>query len=95
MKKVLVVCGAGIATSTVVLEKLKTFLEENQLTSKVHLIQASAVEVNNLIDEIDFIVTTTQLSDSITKPIIKAMSLLTGINTQKFYDQFLLNLNSD
>jgi PTS system galactitol-specific IIB component len=85
-KKVLVICGTGVATSTVVMGKLKDFLKEKNID--VNLTQAKVSDVLNQADEYDVIVSTTLVPDSLKSKVISAVPLLTGMNRDKFYEEF-------
>lgn len=49
--------------------------------------QAKATEVASLADNVDFIVSTTPISASVTKPVIKGLPFLTGIGKDKTLDE--------
>ncbi len=49
--------------------------------------QAKATEVASLADNVDFIVSTTPISASVTKPVIKGLPFLTGIGKDQVLDQ--------
>lgn len=76
MKKVLVACGTGIATSTVVTVKMKEALEKAGI--KAELIQCKVSEIESKIHGVDLVVTTTAYTHP-TIPVIRALSFLTGI----------------
>jgi PTS system galactitol-specific IIB component len=80
-KVVLVACGTGIATSTVVTKKVEDLIKENNLNARV--IQCKMLEVPGYEDEADLLVTTTIPSRNYKIPIVKAMNYLTNINTDK------------
>ena len=49
MKKLLVICGAGHATSTIAVAKLSKWLEEEGLTDQVKIYQSKiAYELNKI-----------------------------------------------
>jgi PTS system galactitol-specific IIB component len=85
-KKVLVICGTGVATSTVVMVKLREFLKEKNID--VNLTQAKVSDVLNQADDYDVIVSTTLVPDSLKSRVISAVPLLTGMNRDKFYEEF-------
>lgn len=80
-KKVLVACGTGIATSTVVLNKVKETLTARGMDVIVE--QCKASEVPSKAANYDLIVTTTQLSGTGDTPVIRTLSFLTGIGIEK------------
>lgn len=76
MKKVLVACGTGVATSTVVCMKVKEALANNGINADV--IQCKVSELDSKLDSADLVVTTTSyMTDKV--PVIRAISFLTGI----------------
>jgi PTS system galactitol-specific IIB component len=85
-KKVLVICGTGVATSTVVMGKLKDFLKEKNLDA--NLMQGKVSDVINQADDYDVIVSTTLVPESLKSKVISAVPLLTGMNKEKFYQEF-------
>ena len=78
-KKVLVACGTGIATSTVVTIKIKEALEANNIDADV--IQCKVSEIPMKLDGADLIVTTTVYENS-KIPVIRGLSFLTGIGME-------------
>ena len=43
MKKILIMCGTGVATSTVVVNKVKKWLEANKLSEYVKIYQGKQI----------------------------------------------------
>ncbi|MBS6397101.1 MAG: PTS sugar transporter subunit IIB [Clostridiales bacterium] len=87
MKKILFVCGTGGITSTVaenhVLEACKKAKVE------VKTIRCSPNEINSMLDDIDFIVSTTAIGDAYTVPVISGVPLLIGIGKEKVLEQIV------
>ncbi|MDT2831930.1 PTS sugar transporter subunit IIB [Vagococcus carniphilus] len=83
MKKirVLVACGAGIATSTIVVKKLEDLFAANQIS--VEIIQIKIAEAANKQSEADMLISTTMFPTEYSIPAIKGMSFLTGIGVDK------------
>lgn len=79
MKKLLIMCGSGIATSTVVTEKVKEWLKANDLENHVRLFQSKVAEEVNRIDEYDAVISTTVVPDKIKDKVIPGLPLLTGM----------------
>lgn len=86
MKRILVACGNGIATSTVVASKIRTFMSEKGV--QVETNQTKLMEVPGKVQDYDVLVTTGQF-DGQTKgvPFVKGMPLLTGIGADKVLDE--------
>ena len=87
MVKLLVMCGTGIATSTIVTGKVKTWLEENNYSSKVKVIQGKIGEELNRIDDYDVVISTTLVPDNIKDRVIMAVPLITGMNTGPVFEE--------
>lgn len=93
MKKlnVLVACGAGIATSTVVMKKLEDLFSENKVD--VNLMQIKIAEAASKQDDADLLISTTVLPTTYKIPAIKAMGYLTGIGVDKLNKEILDTVN--
>src|SRR5690625_6126174 len=78
MKKLLIMCGTGVATSTVVTGKVKEWLEKEGLANGVKLYQSKVADEIGRIDEYDVVVSTTIVPDSIKDKVIDGVPLLTG-----------------
>lgn len=79
MKKIIVACGTGIATSTVVCVKIKDALKKAGVQADV--IQCKVAEIPSKIAGADLVVTTTSYTHP-TVPVIRAISFLTGIGVE-------------
>ena len=91
MKKILVACGNGIATSTVVASKIREFLNDQGV--KFELNQCKLLEVESKASDYDLLVTTGKCTGgSVDIPVIGAMALLTGIGEAKVLDEILKKL---
>jgi PTS system galactitol-specific IIB component len=73
--KILVSCGSGIATSTVIANRVKKLCEDNEID--VSIKQVKIVEVEKLAPDYDLIV-----SNTVKTPSIFAISYLTGVNQE-------------
>ena len=82
MKKLLVMCGSGIATSTVVVGKVKQWLKDNGYEDKVQVSE----EVNRL-DEYDVVISTTVVPDSVKDKVIMGLPLLTGMGIDSLWNE--------
>ena len=87
MKKMLIVCGTGIATSTVVIGKIKNWLEANSLTRQVKIYQGKIAEEINRFDDYDIIISTTLVPDNYKDRVINGIALLTGVGTEEMYER--------
>lgn len=83
--KILVMCGTGIATSTVAMGKMKNWVEEENLENVVDLHQGKIAEELNYIDQYDAVVSTTIVPDDIQDKVINGVGLLTGVGADEIY----------
>lgn len=88
MKKVLVVCGNGIASSSVMLAELQDYLND-QSVSDVNLDKKSLMDcTDEVFNGYDLIVSSTKLDKpNVTTPIIVGTALLTGINEDSVLEE--------
>lgn len=84
-KTILFVCGTGVATSTAVNAAVTEEMKKRGLVFEAR--QAKATEVSSIIDNVDFIVSTTPITGTVTKPVIKGLAFLTGIGKEKVLDE--------
>ena len=90
MKRVLVACGNGIATSTVVAIKIREICEEQGVA--VDVSQCKLLEVQSKVSDsnYDLLVTTGKFDASeITIQVIGAISLLTGVGEEETLDEIV------
>ena len=79
--KILVACGSGVATSTVIADRVKSLCEENGFNVNVQ--QVKVVQVENMSKDFDLIVASTKIPDTVTTPYVFAINYLTGVNREK------------
>lgn len=87
--RVLISCGSGIATSTVIANRVKEIAEKNGYPVQVE--QVKIVEVEKRAPEFDLIVSSAQVPSTVKTPHVIAISYLTGIN-QEATDQKVLDI---
>lgn len=87
MVNILVACGNGVATSTMVASKIKDTLADENL--QVNITQCKLMEIPSKADDFDLIVTTGRYAQEIDKPIIGGMPLLTGIGEEEILDEII------
>lgn len=86
-KTVLIACGAGIATSTVVCDKVEKLLKSNGINADI--VQCKIAEVSSKEKSADLIISTTILPTTYSIPAIKATAYITGIGMEKLDAQIL------
>lgn len=87
MKKFLIMCGTGVATSTIVTNKIKDWLKENGLDKDVTLYQSKVADEVGRIDDYDVVVSTTLVPDSIKDKVISGLPLLMGMGIDEMYSE--------
>lgn len=92
MKTLMVVCGSGIATSTVVEGKIRDFLDSKGVLDQVKMYKGNIAEQINHIDDYDAFVSTTVVPDDVKDKVISGLPVLTGVGADKVYDQILTKL---
>lgn len=89
MKRILLACASGIATSTAVNHKLSCILDENGYKGKYKVTQCKVQEVAELSGSHDFCVATTNVEDEANCPVILGVALLTGRGQEAVVEQVL------
>lgn len=79
-KKVLVICGTGIATSTVVAIKIREFCATRNIPVEVS--QGKVMDIVRGIEGYDLIVATTPIPSKINIPVIQGLPFLTGVGVE-------------
>lgn len=85
MKNVLVVCGNGIASSSIMLASLQDFLDSEGL--QANLEKASLMDcTTDKLNSMDLIVSSTALDEpGLSTPVIVGVALLTGIGEEETF----------
>lgn len=89
-KTLLIACGAGIATSTIVVNKVEELVKKNNLD--VNIKQIKIAEAASLQNEADLIVSTTMLPTSYSIPAIIATAYITGFGEEDLEEEILSHL---
>ncbi|KRN93502.1 PTS sugar transporter subunit IIB [Pediococcus stilesii] len=88
-KRLMVVCGTGIATSTVATGKIKDYLKQEGLDGNVTFLQSKIADEVSAIQngDYDIVVSTTMVPSDIKDKVINGVPLLTGIGVSKVFDE--------
>lgn len=84
-KRILVICGTGVATSTFVVQKIRAFCADNSLAATIA--QGEVADLTSGRVSADFIIATTHVPSSVTVPVINGLPLLTGIGEDAVHQQ--------
>lgn len=82
MKRILVVCGFGVATSTIALKKIEYELKNRQINNVV-IKQCNIVELKSKFYRYDLIVAMTNISLEVEVPIVSGIPFLIGKGKEK------------
>ena len=92
MKTLMVVCGSGVATSTVVEGKIRDYLDSKGLLDQVKMYKGNIAEQINHIDDYDAFVSTTVVPDDVKDKVIAGLPILTGMSADKVYEEIVERL---
>ena len=87
MKKLLIMCGTGVATSTVVTNKVKEWLKKENMDKEVKIIQSKVSDEVGRLDEYDVVLSTTTVPERVKDKVIHGVPLLTGVNVDEMYKE--------
>lgn len=85
MKKIVVACGSGIATSQTVASKINSMLEDDGIQANVESVDIKALD--NIINTVDIYVTIVPGSETYGKPTINGIKFLTGMGLEEEYEK--------
>lgn len=85
--KVLVACGAGIATSTVVMKRIEDLMHDNKIDADIQ--QIKIAEAASKQEGADMIISTTILPTQYKIPAITALGYISGLGADKLDEQIL------
>ena len=86
-KRIAVICGASIVTSTIIADKLKRLLDEQNV--KAEISKGLTSEADELAKNADLIVTTAFLRTDYGIPVVNGVPFLTGAGVEKTIEQIL------
>ena len=91
MKKVIVACGSGVATSQTVASKVNRLLKEKGVDAVVEAVDLKSVD-RHLVDACAYI-TITKVSKEYDVPVINRIAFLTGMNQNKELERLIEAIN--
>lgn len=86
-KQVLIACGAGIATSTVVNNAVEEMIKENNINAELR--QVKIAEIGAYVDTADLLISTTIIQQEYPFPVINARAFLTGMGLEETKQEIL------
>lgn len=92
-KKIIIACGAGLATSTMITEKVKKLLDENNIDYDIT--QSQIYELENYDQSADLFITTMKVEEEYYKtPVVVGTSFVMGINEEETKKKILEKLTN-
>ena len=79
MKKIVLACGAGVATSAVVAQKVSALLDANGMEGAYEIVQCALNEAKDACADADLLIATTVAPEGLTCPYVNGVPFLTGI----------------
>lgn len=87
MKKIVVACGTGMATSTIISEKIKELLNEHNI--KFSITQCILGEIESHAQNADLIITSMKVQGKYSAPVVVGTPFLIGINEEMVKERIL------
>ena len=91
MKKVLVICGTGVATSTMVASSIREHCTKQGISVEVS--QGKVMDLLSGDPDVDLIVATTSVPESVSVPVVAGLPFLTGIGRDEALAQIVTHLS--
>lgn len=90
MKRILLVCGTGVATSTVVRKRVDDVLEKNGYKGQYLITQGKVAEVSGQSGNYDLCISTVMFDKTLCKcPLVIGTQFLMGFNTEPLVEQII------
>jgi len=90
VKRIIVACGSGVATSNVAAEKLKDLLRERGVQVEVRAVNFGSLESESRVADLLVTITPGASRDSDLKiPVLSGIPLLTGIGVSPLIDKIV------
>ena len=93
LKTIIVACGAGVATSTIITFNIEKLLDEESI--KYRIIQCSLREVKSYEDQGELIVSSMPLQGNYKIPTVLGLSFITGMGIDETKNEILSYLKEE
>lgn len=93
MKNILMACGSGVCTSTILRTKISKALDEAGFKNQYKITQCKIAEVASMSSNYDFCVATTMAPKEIKCPFVMGVCFLTGVGVQTAIDDIIKLMN--
>lgn len=85
MKKIMIACGTGMATSTMIASKVREFLQSENIKADIN--QCMISELSHHDGKYDLFITSMKLENNFETPLIVGAPFLIGMNEEKAKEQ--------
>ena len=86
VKRILIVCGTGVATSTVVADKVGQLLRRTGIQAEIR--RAITAQAGTASKDADLIIATTQVQD-VSIPVVSGLPYITNVGVPKMEDEII------
>lgn len=93
MKRIIIACGSGVATSTVANQKVSAYLDEHGYSGKYQIEQCQVSELAEKGKSADFAIATTVVGANMPCPVVPGLPLLTGVGADKLFSDVEEQMN--
>jgi PTS system galactitol-specific IIB component len=87
LKTIIIACGAGVATSTIIVDRVDKILQEHNIKAKI--IQCMLGDIDGHVSNADVIVTSMKLEKKYNIPVVTGISFITGIGREETEKELL------
>ena len=94
MKHILMACGTGICTSSLVRERVCRFLDAHGYAGNYDVTQCKMADVPELADNHDFLIAVTLISGTLGIPFVNGVPFLTGADASDSERTLLALMNA-
>ncbi|MEK5444692.1 PTS sugar transporter subunit IIB [Fredinandcohnia sp. FSL W7-1320] len=91
MKTIIVACGAGVATSTLICDRVQKLLSSQNI--QANIIQCTLGDISRYVDQANVIVTSMKVDRSYSIPIVLGISFITGVGVEQTEKEILESLS--
>lgn len=92
MRQIVIACGAGLATSSIVRDKVEMILKQHGIAAKIT--QCTLPQVDGYDGEVDLIITTMRVRKRYQSPCVPGSAYLSGVGEDELTEQILSVLGS-
>lgn len=85
-KRIYIVCGTGIATSTIVANKVEALLKKRGISAELR--RAMTSEARTVAKDADLIIATTQVPD-VSVPVLNGIPFITNVGVSKLEEEIV------